>query len=51
MKLGMLKLTNGFLEETKEKQRLDLDLVDRITLVGQGNNEDFQIDENRVLKF
>lgn len=51
VKLGMLKLTIGFLEEIKEKQRLDLALVDRQTLVGQGNDKDFQIDENGILKF
>ena len=51
VKLGMWKLTIGFLEEIKEKQRLDLALVDRQTLVGQGNDKDFQIDENGILKF
>lgn len=51
VELGMLKLTIGFLEEIKEKQRLDLDLVGRQTLVGQGNNKDFQIDDNGILKF
>lgn len=30
---------------------MDLDLVGRLTLVGQGNNEDFQMDENVILKF
>lgn len=51
VKLGMLKLTSGFLEEIKERQRFDLTLVDRLTLVGQGNDEDFQIDENGIMKF
>lgn len=51
VKLGMLNLTSGFLKEIKEKQRYDLAFLDRLTLVGQSNNEDFQIDENGILKF
>lgn len=37
MKLGMLKLTSGILEEIREGQKSDLGLVDHLTLINQGN--------------
>ncbi|XP_050875051.1 uncharacterized protein LOC127078660 [Lathyrus oleraceus] len=49
--MSTMMLTSSFLEEIKEKQRLNLALVDQLTSVGQGNDEDFQINENGILKF
>lgn len=36
MKLGMLKLTNGILEEIKEGQKSYLGLIDQLVLTNQG---------------
>ena len=36
VKLGMLKLTSNILEEIKNGQKEDLELVDRVMLVNQG---------------
>ena len=51
MKLGMLKLTINILEEIKNCQKEDLELVDRVVLVNQGKGVDFKLDENGVLMF
>lgn len=51
VKLGMLKLTSGFLEEIKESKKLDVALVDRLSLVNQCEDEDFRVEENWILKF
>ena len=37
VKLGMLKLTSGILEEIREGHKSDLSLVDQLTLINQGN--------------
>lgn len=37
VKLGKLKMTSNILEEIKEGQKVDLELMDRVTLVKQGN--------------
>ena len=50
VKLGMLKLTSGILDEIKEGQKSDLGLVDRLTLINQGKGGDFQIDENGIMR-
>lgn len=47
----MLKLTRIFINETKESQNLDLELVDRLVLVNQWKELDFRVDENGILKF
>jgi hypothetical protein len=46
-----VKLTTNILEEIKEGQMLDLDLVDCLVLVNHGNRMDFRLDENGVLMF
>jgi hypothetical protein len=51
VKLGMLKLTNDFLDEVKDGQKGDLSLVNRLTLINQGKETDFKLDENGIIKF
>ncbi|GAU51584.1 hypothetical protein TSUD_414280 [Trifolium subterraneum] len=51
VKLGMLKLTNLFLEKIRECQQEDEKLMKRVTLVTKGQENDFKIDENGVVKF
>lgn len=41
VRLGMLKLTIGFLDEIGEKKKMDMALVGHISSVNQGNDEDF----------
>ena len=50
-KLGMLKLTSQLLEDIKEGQKIDLELVDRLTLINQGKEVDFRIDRNGIMIF
>ena len=50
VKLGMLKLTSGILDEIREGQKSDLVLVDRLTLINQGKGGDFWIDENGIIR-
>ena len=47
----MLKLTSNILEEIKNGQKEDLELVDRVVLVNQGKGGDFRLGENGVLMF
>ena len=47
----MLKLTSNILEEIKNGQKKDLELVDRVVLVNQGKSVDFILNENGVLMF
>src|ERR1044072_5576643 len=49
VKLGMMKLTSGVLEEIRDGQKSDLVLVDKLTLVNQGQAGEVRIDENGVL--
>jgi len=51
VRLGMLKLTSNILEEIKNGQKEDLELVDRVMLVNQGKCGDFRLGENGVLMF
>ncbi|KAI5436408.1 hypothetical protein KIW84_022768 [Lathyrus oleraceus] len=51
VKLGMLKLTSGILDEIREGQKSDVLLVDKLTLVNQGQGGEFRVDENGILKF
>ncbi|GAU32901.1 hypothetical protein TSUD_393220 [Trifolium subterraneum] len=51
VKLGMLKLTNPFLEKIRECQKEDEKLMKRVTLVIEGRENDFKVDENGVVRF
>lgn len=51
VRLSMLKLTSGFLDEIKESQKLDVALVDHMSSVNQGEDEYFRFNENGILKF
>src|SRR4051812_9767052 len=51
VKLGMLKLTSGILEEIREGQKADVGLIDKLTLVNQGKTSEFRVDENGILRF
>ena len=41
LKLDMLYLTSGILEEIREGQSSDLSLIDHLTLINQANKGDF----------
>ncbi|MCI81211.1 hypothetical protein A2U01_0102484, partial [Trifolium medium] len=49
VRLGMLKLTNPFLEEIKDCQKRDRKLVEKLVLIGEGKEVDFEVDENGVM--
>ncbi|GAU26517.1 hypothetical protein TSUD_361500 [Trifolium subterraneum] len=51
VKLGMLKLTNPFLEKIRECQKEDEKLMKRVALLIEGQENDFKIDENGVVRF
>lgn len=51
VKLDMLKLTSGILEEIREGQKLNLGLIDWLVLINQGKEVDFIIDENGIMIF
>src|SRR4051812_12668629 len=51
VKLGMLKLTSGILEEIREGQKADVELIDKLTLINQGKGGEFRVDKNGILKF
>jgi hypothetical protein len=51
VKLGMLKLTSQVLEEIREGQKTDLELIDCLTLINDGQEVNFKIDENEITKF
>ncbi|GAU51960.1 hypothetical protein TSUD_417460 [Trifolium subterraneum] len=51
VKLGMLKLTNPFLEKIRECQKEDEKLMKRVALVIEGQENDFKMDEDGVVKF
>ena len=51
VKLGILKLISGILEEIREGQKTDLGLIDRLMLINQGEGGDFRVDENGVIRF
>ncbi|MCI54285.1 hypothetical protein A2U01_0075534, partial [Trifolium medium] len=50
VKLGMLKLTNDFLEEVVEKQKTDARLMKYKALIEQGKKVDIEIDVNSVMR-
>lgn len=51
VKLDMLNLTTGVLEEVMEGRKIDLGLVDRLVSINQGQEGDFRIDQNGVITF
>lgn len=51
VKLGMLKLTSGILEEIREGQKTDVRLVNGLVLINQNKGGKFRIDENGVMRF
>ncbi|GAU51702.1 hypothetical protein TSUD_415130 [Trifolium subterraneum] len=51
VKLGMLKLTNPFLEKIRECQKEDEKLMKRVALVIEGQENDFKMDEDEIVKF
>ncbi|MCI51876.1 polynucleotidyl transferase ribonuclease H fold, partial [Trifolium medium] len=50
VKVGMLRLTNDFLEEVDEKQKTDARLLKFKTLIEQGKELDIKIDEHGVMR-
>ena len=51
VKLGILKLTSGIIEEIREGQKYDLELVDQLTLINHGKGVEFKVDDNGVMRF
>jgi hypothetical protein len=51
VRLGMLKLTNDFLDEVKNGQKRDLSLVNRLALINQGKETDFKVDGSGIIRF
>ncbi|MCI83506.1 hypothetical protein A2U01_0104782, partial [Trifolium medium] len=47
----MLKLTNPFLEGIKECQKTDRKLMKKLVLINEGNETDFKVDENRIIRY
>lgn len=45
VRLGMLKLTSGFLDENRESQKLDVALVNHLSSIKQSEDEDFRVQE------
>jgi len=43
-------MTSGILEEIREGQKDDVELIDRLTLNYQGKGGEFRIDENSIMK-
>ncbi|MCI52622.1 hypothetical protein A2U01_0073868, partial [Trifolium medium] len=50
VKVGMLRLTNNFLEEVVEKQKTDARLLKLKILIEQGKKLDIEIDGNGVMR-
>ncbi|MCI67741.1 hypothetical protein A2U01_0089000, partial [Trifolium medium] len=50
VKMGMLKLTNDFLEEIAEKQKTDARLIKYKALIEQGKKVDIEIDDHGVMR-
>ncbi|CAJ2645609.1 unnamed protein product [Trifolium pratense] len=51
VKLGMLKLTNPFLEDIKERQKSDKKLMEKMVLINEGKETNIKIDESGVMRF
>ncbi|MCI36538.1 hypothetical protein A2U01_0057761 [Trifolium medium] len=50
VKVGMLRLTNPFLEEVVEKQKTDTRLLKYKSLIEKGKELDIKIDDNGVMR-
>ncbi|MCI57502.1 hypothetical protein A2U01_0078753, partial [Trifolium medium] len=50
VKIGMLRLTNDFLEEVVEKPKTDARLVKYRALIEQGKKVDIEIDDHGVMR-
>jgi hypothetical protein len=46
----MLKVTNNVLEEIKEGQRTDPELVKQQELINQGRGVDFKVNEDGIMR-
>ncbi|XP_073224724.1 uncharacterized protein [Cicer arietinum] len=51
IKLGMLKVTSGPLEEIEKNQKLDLYILDKLQSIDQGREPDFKIGVDGILRF
>ncbi|MCI71364.1 hypothetical protein A2U01_0092627, partial [Trifolium medium] len=51
VKLGMLKLTNPFLEDIKGGQKSDKRLMVKMVLIKEGKETNIKIDESGVMRF
>ncbi|MCI35672.1 hypothetical protein A2U01_0056893, partial [Trifolium medium] len=51
VRLGMLKLTNSFLEEIKGCQKTDKKLMEKLVLINEGKETDFGVDENGIILY
>ncbi|XP_050915776.1 uncharacterized protein LOC127130857 [Lathyrus oleraceus] len=51
VKLDILKLTSGIIEDIKEVQKTDGGWVDRLVSINQNKGGEFRIDENSVMRF
>ncbi|MCI53589.1 hypothetical protein A2U01_0074836, partial [Trifolium medium] len=51
VRLGMLKLTNPFLEDIKERQKSDRKLMEKFVLINEGKETNIKVDENGVMRF
>lgn len=49
VKLGMVKLTSGILEEIRECEKSNLKLTDFLVLINKGSIGDFRIEKKMVL--
>lgn len=49
--LGMLKVNNEFLNEIRENHKLDVKLVDLLSLVNPNEESDFKVDEHGMSRF
>ncbi|MCI87780.1 hypothetical protein A2U01_0109065, partial [Trifolium medium] len=47
----MLKLTNPFLEDIKERQKSDKRLMVKMVLINEGKETNIKIDERGVMRF
>ncbi|MCI48025.1 hypothetical protein A2U01_0069268, partial [Trifolium medium] len=48
VKLGILKLTNPFLENIKECQKTDRRLTEKLVLINEGKETNIKVDESGV---
>ncbi|MCI40972.1 hypothetical protein A2U01_0062205, partial [Trifolium medium] len=49
VKLGMLKLTNPFLEEIRKCQKTDRKMMEKLVLINEGKETDFGVDESGII--